>query len=172
MLEGTDDEGLQGFVNVFDVIGAIGGGNAPGSMYPRGEDRKLIYERADIPAGICGLARTLAAQPLEEAINNNFDQDVGLSRHFGRPYANFQTFQVYGEMGFLAYQIAKDIFARMKTVGRASVLLWRTDCPFASTDAQCTRKFPFDDADGNGSAIAAYFDALYDAPTDIVYLPT
>ena len=173
MLRGTDDEGLNGFVNVFEILGAIGGGNGMG-MYPRGDGIvSLLCERADIPAGICGLARTLAAQPLEEAINNNFDQDtLDFLDILGDLYANFETFQVYGEMEFFAsYPNSEGYLRENESRWQGIRFVWRTDCPFASTDpAQCTREFPFDDTDGNGSAIAAFFDALYDAPTDTLFI--
>ena len=174
MLRGTDDEGLNGFVNVFEILGAIGGGNGMG-MYPRGDGIvSLLCERADIPAGICGLARTLAAQPLEEAINNNFDQDtLDFLDILGDLYANLRHFRSTVRWSFSpAIQIAKDIFEKRKPLAGhpfcvAHRLSFCDDGP-----AQCTREFPFDDTDGNGSAIAAFFDALRCAHRHFVYLST
>ena len=72
MLRGTEDDGLAGFVDALEILGALGGGNGMG-MYPQC-DTRFTRDRANINAAVCAALRLFGARLLEEQINENVDR--------------------------------------------------------------------------------------------------
>lgn len=172
MLRGTDDEGLNGFVDALEVLGAIGGGNGMG-MYPRGDAIiGLLCDRASINAAVCAALRLFGARVLEEEINDNVDPETLAALDvFGDLYTNLSVFNVYGEMEFLAnYPTVEGYLRDNESRWQGIRFVWREGCA-AMNAGDCVREFPFvDGSQGRESPITARFDALYEASEDTLFI--
>lgn len=174
MLRGTDDDGLAGFVDIMEILGAIGGGYGDGtSDSPRGDGIiQLLCDRANIGAAICGAIRLFGASALETQIESSIDPDTLAALDiFGDLYANLAQFNVYGEIEFLASYPNEEGYLRGNQSRWQGIrFVWRDGCP-AMNAADCVREFPFvDDNQGRESPVTADFDALYEAPSDTLYI--
>ena len=177
MLRGVEDGRYDTIVDTFEILGAIGGayGVEPGDPNPQANALlQLLCDRADFPGSICGLARALAAAPLQQQIDMNIEEETkNTLLILGDLYRNIDTFNVYGEIEIAASYPNEDGFLRGNTSRWHGLrFFWQTDCPFASTNpADCSREVPFDDVGGSGETpFSATFDAQYDAPTDVLLI--
>lgn len=172
MLRGTDDDGLAGFVDALEILGALGGGNGMG-MYPRGDAiLGLLCDRANINAAVCAALRLFGARVLEEEINNNVDADTLAALDvFGDLYTNLSVFKVYGEMEFLAnYPTVEGYLRDNESRWQGIRFVWRDGCDLMMM-GDCEREFPFvDDNQGRESPITARFDALYETANDTLFI--
>ena len=172
MLRGTDDSGLAGFVDVMEILGAIGGGYGEGDN-PRGDGIiRLLCDRAQLDATICGAIRVFGAAALEQQINNNIDAGTLMALDiFGDLYRNLSVFNIYGEMEFYAsYPNDEGYLRNNESRWQGIRFVWRDGCP-AMNAADCVREFPLvEDNQGRESPIVAGFDALYEAPSDTLFI--
>ena len=147
MLRGVED-GRDTIVDTFEILGAIGGayGVEPGDPNPQANALlQLLCDRADFPGSICGLARALAAAPLQQQIDMNIDEETkNTLLILGDLYQNIDTFNVYGEIEIAASYPNEDGFLRGNTSRWHGLrFFWQTDCPFASTNPRIARGSPF-----------------------------
>ena len=178
MLRGTEDSGLEGFVDVIEILGAIGGCYTSGEEEPcdqsnpsRGDSiLQLLCDRANVGDAICGVGRLFLAPPLDDAINDNIDEEtLRALDSLGDLYANLARFNVYGEMEFSANYPNEEGYLRGNETRWSGIrFVWRDGCP---PGADCERSVPFVDEDqGRESPVIADFDALYEAASDTLYI--
>lgn len=171
MLRGTDDSGLANFVDVMEILGAIGGGYGEGEN-PRGDGIiRLLCERAQIDAAICTAIQFFGAAALEQQIESSVDPNTLQALDIlGDLYQNLSVFNVYGEIEFYAnYPNAEGYLRNNDSRWQGIRFVWRNDCPLNSAD--CIREFPLvEDDQGRESPIIASFDALYEGPTDTLFV--
>ena len=173
MLRGTNDDGLNSFVDALEILGAIGGGTGMG-MYPRGDALiRLLCDRANIDATVCAAINLFGgARIIEEGINDNLDAETLAALDvFGDLYTNLSVFNVYGEIEFLAnYPTVEGYLRDNESRWQGIRFVWRNDCAAMNAD-DCVREFPFvEDDQGRESPITARFDALYEASDDTLFM--
>ena len=108
LVEGGGDEDLNNFVDILEVLGALGGANQDGD-FPRGNAMlQLLCDRADIGQPWCTLLRTFGAGPLEQWINDQAAQDEDVAEALrifdilGDIFTNLTDLTIEGEMEFTA----------------------------------------------------------------------
>jgi hypothetical protein len=173
MLRGTDDDGLNSFVDALEILGAIGGGTGMG-MYPRGDALiRLLCDRANIDSTVCAAINLFGgARIIEEGINDNLDAETLAALDvFGDLYTNLSVFNVYGEIEFLAnYPTVEGYLRDNESRWQGIRFVWRDGCA-AMNASDCVREFPFvEDNQGRESPITARFDALYEASEDTLFM--
>ena len=90
---------------------------------------------------------------------------------FGDLYRNLSVFNIYGEMEFYAsYPNDEGYLRNNESRWQGIRFVWRDGCP-AMNAADCVREFPLvEDNQGRESPIVAGFDALYEAPSDTLFI--
>jgi hypothetical protein len=166
MIEGGGNDDVNQFVDILEVLAAIGGANEEGP-FPRGNALvQLLCDRADIEAAICIALRALGAPLIEDFFNEQAAADPGVAQALeilnvlGDVFTNLSDLTVEGEMEFIASYPDEDGYLRdNQSRWQRMRFQWRQNCPFVQPE-QCVRTFDLARENmGRNTPIQANFDA-------------
>jgi len=171
LLENSDDEGIQNFTTILEILGAIGGARGQGPNFRGDAVLILVCDRVNLPAllrpfvcesvGFGALTRPFIEELLQNVIVDALDADaLQVFDVIGDVATIVQQALIRGQIEFIeSFPNDDNILPLNENRWYGITFGWRNGCPFAD-QARCQREFDLvERVNGREAPIRGEFDA-------------